>query len=368
MVIGIDASRALKPNRTGTETHNAEIIKHLVAIDKRDTFRLYAQKAPTGDMADLPPDANIDWRVLPFPRGWTLIRLSWEMVWRPPDVLFIPAHILPLLPPRHSVVMIHDLGFVHFPELYKWTDKIYHRFAVSWAKIFARHILTPSEYTRHDLHRKYGISLDRITAVPHGFDDKLFRPVRPNETSPLSQPYFFYLGRLERKKNIVRMLAAFLRFKQDTGLPHKFIFAGRPGYGYEAIKHAHNALGRYQKDAVFLGYAPDETVARYLRHAQALVFATLFEGFGIPVLQAFASGTPVIASNTTCLPEVAGQAALLVNPESIDEIAGAMTRLGQEPRFRKMLTAKGLARYPEFSWEKAARKTLAVLTRVGRQP
>src|SRR5687768_16606593 len=120
MVIGIDASRALKRQRTGTEVHNAEVIKHLVVIDKENTYRLYSNVEPFGDMKDLP--GKIEWRVMPFSRGWTLIRLSLEMLMRQPNVLFIPAHILPLVPPKKSVVMLHDLGFDHFPELYKWTD------------------------------------------------------------------------------------------------------------------------------------------------------------------------------------------------------------------------------------------------------
>ncbi len=362
MIIGIDASRALKPQRTGTEVHNAEIIKHLIAIDKDNSYRLYSNREPFGDMEKL--GKNVQWRVMPFSRGWTLFRLSFEMFVNQPDVLFIPAHILPLIPPKKSVVMIHDLGFDHFPELYKWTDKAYHRYAVRFAKLFASHILTPSEFTRQDLHQKYNISLKKITTVYHGFDPKDFRPAHKGEKSPLNEPYFYFVGRLEHKKNVARMLQAFGEFKQKTGLPHKFLLAGRPAFGYDTIQQAYDNLGEYKKDVQFLGYTSQEEATNYLRHAQTLVFATLFEGFGLPVLEAYASGTPVITSNVTSLPEIAGDAALLVDPRKTEEIVAAMTEVAHDASLRETLIKKGEQHYKKFSWDKAAKETLAVLEKV----
>lgn len=363
MTIGIDASRALK-QRTGTEWYNAEIIKHLAALDHEHAYRLYASREPYGDMLNL--GDHVTWRVMPFPRGWTLIRLSLEMIAYAPDVLFIPAHTLPLYPGKRSVVMIHDLGYDHYPELYKWTDIVYHRFDVRFAKYFATHILTPSEFTRQDLHARYGIPLKKITAIHHGFDPSSYRPAKAGEKSPVEEPYFFYIGRLERKKNITRMLEAFGQFKRETGLPHKFILAGRPAHGYEAIEAAHEALGPIKKDVIFLGYTDQEKATNYLRHCQAMVFASLFEGFGMPVLEAFASGVPVITSTVTSLPEVAGEAALLVNPRNVSEISDAMGKIAQDETLRRELIAKGSEQYKKFSWDKTARETLAVLTKVGR--
>lgn len=362
MIIGIDASRALKA-RTGTEVHNAEIIKHMVAIDHDDTFRLYSNKPPHGDMDHLA--RNVEWRVMPFARGWTLFRLSLEMIGRQPDVLFIPAHILPLIPPRKSVVMIHDLGFDHFPELYKWTDKLYHRFAVRYAKWFADIILTPSEYTRQDLHKKYRVSLDRIVTVHHGFDPQTFRPIKSSDKRPMDTPYFYFVGRLERKKNIIRMLEAFKRFKEQTGLPHHFVLAGRHAYGWEEIEAAWNAMGEYKSAVHFLGFVGQDKATNWLRHADALVFTTLFEGFGFPVLEAYASGVPAIASNTTSLPEVAGDGAILVDPTSISQIADALATIATDKPKRQALIAAGNQQLKQFSWSKAAEQTLAVLKKVG---
>ncbi len=365
-MIGIDASRALKPQRTGTEVHNAEIIKHLIQIDPQNTYRLYASQPPFGDMKDLSSQSSkVEWRIMPFARGWTLFRLSLEMLVNPPDVLFIPAHILPLIRPKRSVVMIHDIGFDHFPEIYKWTDKAYHRYAVRIAKYFASHILTPSEFTRQDLHEKYGIPLQKMTTVHHGFDPSAFHPAKENELSPHKKPYFYFVGRLEHKKNVVRMLEAFGQFKAKTGLPHQFLLAGRQAFGYRAIQDAYEKLGPYKDDVIFLGYTSQDDATRYLRHAEALVFVTLFEGFGLPVLEAFASGTPVITSTTTSLPEIAGEAALLVDPTDTEAIANIMEKLTTDSQLRHELIAAGLKRYKQFSWDKAATETLAVLKKVG---
>lgn len=378
LIIGIDASRALKPQRTGTEVHNAEIIKHLVAIDHDDTFRLYASRKPFGDMENLSnrsfgkaqddKKTNVEWKVMPFPRGWTLVRLSWEMLWRKPDVLFIPAHTLPVICPKKSVVMIHDIGFDHFRHLYKWTDVWYHRYAIRFAKRFAGHIITPSEFTRRDLHQKYGIGLNKMTTVHHGFDATDLRPAKPDEKSPRDVPYFYFVGRLEHKKNVVRMIEAFKRFKQKTGLPHKFLLAGKPAFGYEAIERTLQGLPtEIKNDIEILGYTNQEDSVRYLRHAQALVFCTLFEGFGIPALEAFASGTPVITSNTTSMPEVVEDAALSVDPTSVEAIAEAMGQIATQPELRRKLIEKGNDQYKKFSWDKAAQETLAILRKIGNR-
>lgn len=179
-------------------------------------------------------------------------------------------------------------------------------------------------------------------------------------------PYFYFVGRLEHKKNISRMLQAFSEFKQKTGLPHKFLLAGKQAHGYEAIQQTYDSLPKeVQKDIEFLGFTPQDKATEYLRHAEALVFTTLFEGFGIPALEGFASGTPVITSNTTSMPEVVGDAAITVDPTSVKQIADAMENIAVNKKLRKELIEKGNEQYKKFSWEKAAKETLEVLEKTG---
>lgn len=363
MIIGIDASRALKVKRTGTEVHNAEIIKSIVKNNTTDTIRLYAKALPFGDMVNL--GKNVEWKIMRFPRGWTMFRLSIEMLFHKPNVLFVPAHMLPLICPKRSVVMIHDVGYDHFPELYSWRDIVYHHYAIRFARIFSGRILVPSKYTLEDLHSRYNIPYNKMTLVYHGFNADDFRPAKSGEQPPIPEPYFYFVGRMEYKKNIIRMLQAFKSFKEQTNLPYKFILAGRPANGWSEIQKVYNELGPVKDDVKFLDYIPQDEAANWLRHSRALVFATLFEGFGVPALEAFASSVPVITSNTTSMPEVVGDAAISVDPTSVDAIADAMKSIAQNEKLRQELIAKGFERMKQFSWDRAAEETLAVLREVG---
>lgn len=366
MIIGIDASRALRKQRTGTEHYTAEIIKHMVALNADHTFRLYAGEAPWGDMAKLKGD-TIEWRVMPFARGWTLFRLSLEMLTNAPDILFVPAHTLPLIAPKKSLVVIHDIGYDHFPDLYRGRDRIYHHMALRLAKR-AAHILTISEFTRQDLHEKYKFPLEKITTVHLGFDPANFHPIAKDETSPREVPYFFFIGRIEYRKNISRMLEAFAEFKRDTKLPHKFLLAGRPAHGYDTIMETYHSFEKkIQDDIEFLGYTSQEDANRYLRHCEIFMFPSLFEGFGLPVLEAFASGVPVITSTTSSLPEVAGDAAILVDPWNPVAISDAMVKLAKDKELRQTLIERGLKRHKAFGWDKAAKETLELIEKVVRK-
>jgi glycosyltransferase involved in cell wall biosynthesis len=365
MIIGIDASAAAKAQRTGTEWYAAEIMQAITSIDKFNHYKLYSKTPRPADLDIL--GKNVDWCELPFGVGWTLFRLSWEMMRKPPDVLFVPSNRLPLVVPQRSVVMVHDLAYRHVPEVFSWTERGYHWNAVIWAKTFATHILSPSEFTSLALKEECDIDASRITTVYHGCsvssgDLALAKAL----DRPVTEPYFYFVGRLEQKKNIVRMLKAFLLFKKNTGSNHKLILTGKPGLGYEEINRFYESLGKIKEDILFTGYLAKTDTVRYMHHADAFIFVSLFEGFGMPLLEAFSLEVPVIAANATCLPEIAGDAALLVDPYDEVDIADAMRRLASDRNLRAGLIKMGTARRGEFSWEKAARETLSVLERVAQ--
>ncbi|MDB5407870.1 MAG: group 1 glycosyl transferase [Rhodospirillales bacterium] len=358
MIVGIDANPAIKAQRTGTETYASEIIKAMAPLDRSVLYRLYAKQEPPPELRDLGP--NVAWRVMPFKCGWTLARLSLEMMVDPPDVLFVPAHTLPILTPKKSVIMIHDLAFDHFPEVYGWRRRILHRYDVRLARRKAGHILTPSEFTRHDLADRYRVPLTRITCVHHGIG-RSGVPWIMSTKPPFLQPYFFYIGRIESKKNIERLLQAFGTFKNATHLPHRLLLGGKPGLGYARIRTACESLGSIRSDVEFLDYLSDDDAHRHMAHAEALVYPSLFEGFGMPILDAFALGTPVIASNATSLPEVAGDAAILVDPLDVKALAQAMCDIATDRHLRDALCDRGKTQCRSFSWQRAGQETLAVL-------
>src|ERR1700722_4080942 len=364
MLIGIDASPAVKAQPTGTERYTAEIIKSLTAIDRVNRYRLYAPYPPPKELRDL--GKNTEWRVLPFGPGWTSIRLSVEMLIHPPDLFFVPSNLLPLIHPRRSVNLFHDLAYRDVPDAFTQFGRFYHWSSILWAKWFAAHILHPFRFTEIALHQVWGINPARTSIIFHGYNaTKLSKRARKPGRRMIPEPYFYFVGRIEDKKNISNMLRAFEKFKNSHGTAHKFVLSGKPGRGHDDIMSTYRALGAVKKDVLFTGYVSEEVRDAYMKHADALVFVSRSEGFGIPVLDAFALGTPVITSNSSSLPEIAGDAALLASPDDAEQIADAMHRITADGRLKRALIKKGFARAQSFSWERPAAETLAVFRKVG---
>jgi len=372
MLIGIDASRAVKRFKTGTEYYSQEIIKALAQLDEQNEYILYAPTEPQGSLANLPK--NFRWKIMPFPRLWSQVRLSAELVrGKPtPDVIFEPAHTIPIVHHRKMVVTIHDLGFVHFGELYTPLERLYHNFSLNYSAKHAAKIITPSNYTKRDLIRHLPIDPRKISVIYHGFDKEKFRPATEKEREMalphgITPPYIFFVGRLELKKNVDGMIEAYRLLREEKSVAHKLVLAGRPGWGYEKIKEKINALpDEVRKDVIELGYVGERDYPILLKRADILFFPSWFEGFGLPVLEAMAAGVPVVASSQTSLPEIAGNGAILAKPSKPLEMAAALSKLLHKSDFRKSQILKGRVRANSFSWRRAAKETLAVLEEVGR--
>ena len=357
MLIGIDASRAVTASPTGTEVYSRRLLRALVALGSSHCFRLYFRSAPpVGDF----PDAEL--RVISCPRLWTHLGLAWEMARRPPDVLFVPAHVLPPIHPRASLVTVHDLGYLHFPEAHPWRQRLYLDLSTRWNARAAAHLLADSEATRADLMAHYRTSPEKITVAYPGCDETL-APVRDpvvveaaKARYGIAGDYFLYLGTLQPRKNLARVVAAFATLQSEAVL----VLAGKRGWLYDDLFTQARRAG-LEGRVLFPGYIPDGDKAALLSGALAFVFPSLYEGFGLPVLEAQACGCPVITSTTSSLPEVAGDAALLVNPEDTAAIAGALQRVATEPGLRQALAERGFANVRRFSWAACARSVLSVI-------
>ncbi|NQT49929.1 glycosyltransferase family 4 protein [Candidatus Kuenenbacteria bacterium] len=363
MLIGIDASRANKPKKTGVEWYSYHLIEELKKIDKENHYFLYTDKPLQGNLANCPD--NFEERVLKWwlPRFWTLGRLSWEMKFgkRIPDVLFVPAHTIPLLNPKKVVVTVHDIGFEHFPKLYHWADKLYHRFTIRFIKKHADQIITVSNYSKEDICQFYKIAEDKVKVILNGFNNKQYKPIE-NLEKKIDQPYMLFIGRLEEKKNTARLVEAFGKFKQkNPDDKHKLVLIGKKGFGFEKVEENINKYN-LQNQVVFPGWVEDKELPIWLNGADLFIFPSLFEGFGIPVLEAMATGCPVICSKTTSLPEVAGEAALMFNPENVDEIVSRIEQVLLNPEVQESLKIKGFSHVKNFSWEKCAIETLEIIS------
>ncbi len=359
-LIGIDASRALSDAPTGTEGYSLHLIRALVPLlTPRHRVRLYTRETPPP--GHFPPQAEV--RVIPFPRLWTHLRLSWEMAAHPPDLLFVPAHVLPPIRPPRTIVTVHDVGYRAFPQAHPRGQRLYLDLSTRWNVAVADFVLADSIATRRDILRFYRPSPRKVAVLYPGFDASL-RPVR--EAAALEAVrrryaipagrYILYLGRIQPRKNLVRVVRAFATVQRrhpDLSL----VLAGPRGWLERPIRAEVARLG-LEARVRFPGYIAAADKAALLSGAQGFVYPSLHEGFGFPVLEAQACGTPVLTSNRSSLPETAGEGALLVDPLDEAAIAAGMERLlGDEP-LRRRLVALGLANVKRFSWAAAARRLL----------
>ena len=370
MRIGIDASRAVSPQRTGTENYSLHLIRRLLDMQGpgagRQEFTLYCNRAPGPGL--FPPGDHHRVQVMPFPRLWTHLRLSWEMAFHAPDVLFVPAHVIPLVHPRASVVTIHDLGHLYFPEAYPKKALRYLAWSTGHNVRAAAHLLADSEATKRDLCSHFSISPEGVTVVYPGVGPEY----RPNQDPAMIEavkkryqityPYVLHVGTLQPRKNIERLLEAFALARSRRGLQERLVLVGRTGWLSESLQ---NRIRDMADAVVLVGYIPESDLPFFYAGATVFVLPSLFEGFGMPLLEAMASGTPVIAANTSSLPEVVGDAGLLFDPLSTEALAEALARACENRQLRERLQAGGLARSKQFTWEEAARKTLDVLKKVG---
>ena len=369
MRIAVDASRTVVAQRTGTERYSLELVQRLARLGGHD-YTFYFNRPPPPALLSLGPA----WRprVIPFPRLWTHLRLAAELARDRPDLLFVPSHVLPLAYRGRSVVTVHDLGFRLFPRAHPPAALAYLELSTRWAARNATSLIAISRATAEALTRWYGVDPARIRVVHEGVSPD-FRPPAPVAVEAAraryrlaDRPYLLTVGTLQPRKNLIGLLRAFRRLLERIGPDYLLVVAGRPGWGggrqpleAEAERLALTDLVR------FVGFVPDEDLPALYGGALAYVQPSFYEGFGLPVLEALACGAPVVAADSSALPEVVGQAGLLVDPRDPGSIAAALELLVREPERRAALAAAGPAQAARFSWERCARETLAVLEAAG---
>ncbi len=390
--IGVDASRSVAAQPTGTELYSRYLIEALLAhAPDHFFFRLYFNRPPA--FATENPKSQVS--NLTFPRLWTHLRLSLEMIFHQPDLLFVPSHVLPVVHPRRSVVTVHDLGYLHFPEAHPPRQRWYLNATARWHTRTAAHLLADSAVTKRDLIEQYHAQPDRITVAYPGLDPTIKRMDDPIEVARVKTKYhidgdyLLYLGTIQPRKNLARLIDAFqtasrnlqphrgasqsptpqgrfavsnptgaLRSLQSPVSYPQLLIAGKRGwYADELLKQA----GDHVK---FTGYVEAADKNALLSSATAFVFPSLYEGFGFPVLEAMACGVPVLCSNTSSLPEVAGEAALLVNPLDVDDIARGLHEIVTNGDLRRTLIERGYEQAQQFTWQACAETVLKVFEQV----
>ena len=337
------------------------------AKDERDVdeFTLYFNRPPSAGL--FPTQCHFQTKVMPFPRLWTHLRLSLEMATRPPDVLFVPAHVLPLIHPRRSVVTIHDLGYLYYPSAHRRLDRYYLRLSTAYNARSAAHIIADSEATKRDIIQYLNISPAKISVV-YPAPGPEFQPVTDEGQLDavkgrygIEGDYILHLGTLQPRKNIARLITAYAKLREEGKIQVRLVLAGKKGW---LTQEALGPLEKLKDGIVLTGFLSQDDLPALLSGATAFVMPSLFEGFGLPVLEAMSCGTPVMAANSSSLPEVTGEAAVLVDPLSIDSIAEGIRSVVEDKDLQAQLREKGLAQARRFTWQEAARKTLDILRTV----
>jgi glycosyltransferase involved in cell wall biosynthesis len=305
-----------------------------------------------------------------------VVRILWEQLIQPfellkenIDLLHSMAYALPLACPARSVVTVHDLSFLLFPQAFNRAKRLYLTAATRQAVRQADAVIAVSASTRRDVVRLLGVPEEKVAVVPNGIDET-FRPIadrgrleaRRQERS-LPEHNILSVGTLEPRKNAETLIRAYAQLKRVSAIPHKLILAGGLGWRYEGLFALVEELG-LQGDVLFPGFIPYDELPLWYNVADLFVYPSLYEGFGLPPLEAMACGVPVIASHASSLPEVVGDAGFLVDPLDVEGLAEAMARVLGDGALRAEMRKRGLARAGQFSWLEAARGTARVYDRV----
>lgn len=384
MVIGIDASRGNDAHRTGTEWYSFHLINKLkTTIPSTEKVILYSKEPLREDWGQLPP--NWSSKVLSWKPGllWTQLRLSWEMFRHTPNVLFVPAHTIPFIHPK-TVLVAHDIGFEKAKELYGSTqigkksvfgrilglmvrlitvgkygtsELDYHRWAMRYGVKHACRIITISEFSKQEMVNTYHMDPKRIQVIWHALpDEKTGISQTKDHTS--NEPTILYVGRIEVKKNlqVVVEALALIPVQQRPRL----IFIGKDGLGAEQIKQQAKEL-QLNSYVTFTGYLPESAVQQWRKKATAMILPSRYEGFGLPLLEAWRAGVPMIASRIPALTEVGGDAVEFFDVDSPEDCAKTMQRVILNNQVRSELIKKGESRLKLFSLDRMAHQTYEVI-------
>ncbi len=356
MKIAIDASRAFLKQRTGIEEYAYQVIKHLRGKLSDHEVVLYLH--PYGKNVDFDLPKNWQTKKITLTHLWTQMGLSWEMMTETYDVLFIPAHTVPMIHPKNTVVTIHGLEYEHSPESYSLYALWFHRNFVRKSCRWAKKIIAVSESTKNDLKRYYKASGKKVEVIHNGYAKA------PRGSSKIKNPsntrYILSLGRVETRKNIIGIARTFDILRKEYDYQGELLLAGKPGYGYQKIKAELNKMDcrHYIRE---LGFVSDKRKWRLLKEADVFLFPSLSEGFGIPVLEAQNVGVPTITSNIRPFTEIVKDKNVLADPKKPEEMAQVANKIITNNIFRRRVIERGKENAKRFSWNKCAMEVAEVL-------
>lgn len=370
MKIGIDA-RSLLGTPTGVGRYLKNLLTHFCQLDTQNSYVLYIDRPCP---IPLIHQVNFQQKTLTLPVAqnyftWNHFRLPPELWRHPVDIFHFPFYTMPVVRNYKSIVSIHDITYEVHPEWYSWKGLLAMR---AFSKFAARHadiILTCSWNTKRDIITHYGIPEDTIVVTHYGIEQR-FRPLSDKamleglrrQYDITAQDVILYVGSIHTRRNVEQLIRAFQQISRN--MPDvQLLIVGKREYPYLDIETLLKELEL--TDRILLpGYVPDDDLPGLYNLASVSIYPSSYEGFGFPVLEAMACGTPVITSNTSSLPEVSGDAAVCIDPLNIDEIAEALSQMLRDSTLRRQYIERGLARAAQFPWERTARQTLDIYQKI----
>jgi len=364
--VGINAL-SLGKELVGTGQYTYHLIRGLAKIDQTNNYLLIKNKA-----VDVGINENRNIQYVDLFLYGRFHRILLENTYLPYiiqqnrlDVFHSPIFTLPFYMPVPCVVTIHDLVIDKFPETIDFKRRLYLWAAIRHSIAKADRIIAVSECTKRDIVKRFNVSETKIDVIHEaaapGFcqyktSDSTLRICRQYR---IDKPYILYVGTIEPRKNLTALIRAYARLKTSAAIKHELVIVGKKSWYYGKL-FREISRESIQDDVIFTGYLPRLYLPHFYNAADLFILPSLYEGFGLPILEAMACGTPVIASNVSALPEVAGDAAILIDPYDVEAIAEAMYRVLTDGDLRAELVKRGLERVKQFSWERCARETLRV--------
>ena len=387
MKIGIDASRAFLKKRTGIEEYSFQVIKYLRDELGDADVVLYIRPDVNGAIRKFKLPKKWKIKKINYKRFWTQVGLSLEILLNPVDVLFIPAHTVPIIHPSgfilkflnflgrknkkfKTVVTIHGLEYEFLPRAYSFWERVYMRTVIKKSCQWADKIISVSKNTKKDLMRLYKIPEKKIKVIYEGYsfeDGNIDKKAKKGKTILQKYQlnnckYLLFLGRIEERKNLIRIIKSFEILKEKYSIKHKLLLAGGLGYGYDNIvKYIESSP--YREDVFLAGFVEEDEKREILKNTDVFLFPTLYEGFGLPIIEAQSLGVPIVASNNSSIPEVIGTKvkSFLVDPKKPEDIAETVYRILSNKKIRESLVKPGLENVKRFSWDNCAKEISHVL-------
>jgi glycosyltransferase involved in cell wall biosynthesis len=374
MRIAIEANLSWR-NRAGTGSHVRGLFGTMEKIAPEHTYLYLADPmTPSRTTSEEGTKSTLQ-RLINGLRqmAWLQVSLARQVRASRAHLFHAPAGISPFWQPCPTVITVHDLAILRYPETFDPLWRVYAMVTLRLALPRAEAVIAISESTRRDISEYFSLPTDRVHVIHNGYDRK-FRPIADQERLTsirhrlgLPERFVLSVGTLEPRKNISRLLEAFRHFKSQSDIPHKLVLAGDRGWLHADILEQIQSLA-LEQEVLFTGYVDDDDLPLLYSAAEMLVYPSLYEGFGLPPLEAMACGCPVVTSDVSSLPEVVGDAAIRVDPYDVAAIARAMADLLNRPDLRAGLVEQGLQRARLFSWERAATETLQVYSCIARNP